>query len=83
MKLVGLSAVPANGTQEAKSVSDFKCKTKGGNGAFREFSDLILSSKKIESSHNNADENPRPRKRGLFSLESNASQFCLDYPSEN
>ena len=44
MKLVGLSAVPANGTQEAKSVSDFKCKTNGGGGAFREFSDLILSS---------------------------------------
>ena len=46
MKLVGLSAVPSNGTKEVKSVSDFKCKTKGGDGAFREFSDLILSSKK-------------------------------------
>ena len=46
MKLVGLSAVPSNGTKEAKSVSDFKCKTKGGDGAFREFSDLISSSKK-------------------------------------
>ena len=46
MKLVGLSAVPSNGTKEAKSVSDFKCKTNGGAGAFREFSDLILSSKK-------------------------------------
>jgi 3-deoxy-D-manno-octulosonate 8-phosphate phosphatase (KDO 8-P phosphatase) len=46
MKLVGLSAVPSNGTKEAKSVSDFKCKTNGGAGAFREFSDLISSSKK-------------------------------------
>ena len=46
MKLVGLSAVPSNGTKEVKSVSDFKCKTNGGAGAFREFSDLISSSKK-------------------------------------
>ena len=42
MKLIGLSVVPSNGTKEAKLVSDFKCKTRGGDGAFREFVDLLL-----------------------------------------
>ena len=31
---------------EAKQISDYICKNVGGNGAFRELADLILSSKK-------------------------------------
>ena len=30
-----------------KQISDYICKNIGGNGAFRELSDLILSSKKL------------------------------------
>ena len=43
MKLVGLSAVPFNGTKEVKLISDFKCKKRGGEGAFREFAELLIS----------------------------------------
>ena len=43
MKLVGFSGCTSDSTKEAKSVSDFICKTKGGQGALREFVDLILS----------------------------------------
>ena len=43
MKLVGFSGSTSDSTKEAKSVSDFICKTKGGRGALREFVDLILS----------------------------------------
>lgn len=42
LKAVGLSATPLDGAHEAKRVSDYICKTKGGNGAFRELVDLIL-----------------------------------------
>lgn len=42
LKVVGLSATPLDGAYEAKRVSDYICKTKGGNGAFRELVDLIL-----------------------------------------
>ncbi|MEM3172629.1 MAG: HAD hydrolase family protein, partial [Candidatus Nitrosotenuis sp.] len=40
---VGLSAVPNDGILEAKKICHYICKSKGGNGAFREFADLILS----------------------------------------
>ena len=43
MKHVGLSAVPSNGTKEVKLISDFKCKKRGGEGAFREFAELLIS----------------------------------------
>ncbi len=42
---VGLSAVPNDGIDKAKKICHYICKTKGGQGAFREFVDLILSSK--------------------------------------
>ena len=45
MKKVGFSATPADGMKKIKLISDYICKTKGGNGAFREFSDLILNQK--------------------------------------
>jgi len=47
LKLVGLAAVPKDGTQIAKKSSNYICKTNGGNGVFREVAELILSSKKI------------------------------------
>ncbi len=46
LKCVGLSASPGDGSLEAKKVSDYTCKNIGGNCAFREFVDLILTFKK-------------------------------------
>ena len=52
MKTVGLSAAPANAIKDAKKISTYTCITNGGEGAFREFVDLILQNKK----HNNKDD---------------------------
>jgi len=49
LKRVGFSAVPFDATIDAKSSSDYICKKKGGEGAFRELADLILSIQKIKS----------------------------------
>ena len=46
LKHVGLSASPSDGGLEAKKNSDYICKNNGGNCAFREFADLILTYKK-------------------------------------
>ena len=43
MKLVGLRAVPADAMNYTKEVADFVCEAKSGNGAFREFAELIIS----------------------------------------
>ena len=45
MKLVGLTATPNDGIQEIKKIVDYICKNKGGNGAFREFAELIIKNK--------------------------------------
>ena len=45
MKQVGLSATPSDGINQAKKLANYTCKSSGGNCAFREFVDLILSSK--------------------------------------
>lgn len=42
LKLVGLSATPANAPSYIKDLVDIKLKTKGGDGAFREFVEEIL-----------------------------------------
>ena len=42
MKLVGFSATPVNGLLQVKKIADYICKSRGGEGAFREFTDLIL-----------------------------------------
>lgn len=42
---VGLLATPSDGVKEAKDVSDYICNRSGGDGAFREFAELILRSK--------------------------------------
>jgi YrbI family 3-deoxy-D-manno-octulosonate 8-phosphate phosphatase len=43
LREVGFSATPANGRKEAKSVSHYICRCKGGEGAVREVADLILA----------------------------------------
>jgi len=45
MKLVGLTATPADGTVFIKDFADFVCRSNSGNGAFREFAELIIAFK--------------------------------------
>jgi YrbI family 3-deoxy-D-manno-octulosonate 8-phosphate phosphatase len=45
MKLVGFSATPLDGNYAVKKISDYICKINGGQGVFREISDLIIQSK--------------------------------------
>jgi len=42
MKKIGLSACPSDAVSDIKQKSDFICGLKGGEGVFREFSELIL-----------------------------------------
>lgn len=42
MKLVGFSATVSDGINIVKETADYICSKKGGEGAFREFADLIL-----------------------------------------
>ena len=42
LKKVGLSAAPDNAPQYVKDVVDLKLKVKGGDGAFREFIEIII-----------------------------------------
>ncbi len=48
MKLVGFTATPADGIPEIRKMVDYICKNKGGNGAFREFAELIIKLKSIK-----------------------------------
>ncbi|MEM6724816.1 MAG: HAD-IIIA family hydrolase [Bacteroidota bacterium] len=45
MKHVGLTATPNDGMKMVKAVADYICENKGGNGAFREFAELIIECK--------------------------------------
>ena len=45
LKKVGLSACPNDAVEEVKKVSRYVCKKQGGNGAVREFVDLIIENK--------------------------------------
>lgn len=45
MRYVGLSACPADATRFAKEVADYVCTGKGGEGAFRDFAELIIAAK--------------------------------------
>lgn len=45
MKRVGLSACPNDATDFAKNAADYITKNKGGNGAFRDFAELIIQAK--------------------------------------
>ncbi|MFO7445257.1 MAG: HAD-IIIA family hydrolase [Ignavibacteriaceae bacterium] len=43
MKLVGFTASPADAMIDVKDIVDYVCEHKGGNGAFREFAELIIA----------------------------------------
>ena len=45
MKRIGFSATPSDGIKEALKVVDYRCNSKGGEGAFREIVDLLIQSK--------------------------------------
>ena len=45
MKVVGLSACPADATRYNKEIADYCCDTKGGEGCFRELAELIIDAK--------------------------------------
>jgi len=45
MKLVGLKVTPSDGMNFIKDMADYICENKGGNGAFRELTELILAFK--------------------------------------
>jgi len=45
MKLCGFTATPNDGMSFIKDIADYVCETKAGNGAFREFAELILAFK--------------------------------------
>jgi len=45
MKLVGLTASPSDGMIDVRNIVDYVCEHKGGNGAFREFAELIIALK--------------------------------------
>jgi YrbI family 3-deoxy-D-manno-octulosonate 8-phosphate phosphatase len=46
MKSVGFCASPNDGISQIKKISDYVCILNGGEGAFREFAELILKYKK-------------------------------------
>jgi YrbI family 3-deoxy-D-manno-octulosonate 8-phosphate phosphatase len=45
MQKVGLTACPADAISFTKNVAHYLCETKGGEGCFREFAELIIASK--------------------------------------
>ena len=45
LKMVGLSAAPADAVENIRNIVDYICTNKGGNGAFREFAELIIQLK--------------------------------------
>lgn len=53
MKLVGLSACPNDATEFAREVADLIVKNKGGNGAVRDFAELIIEAKLITNRRKN------------------------------
>ncbi len=46
LKLVGLSACPADALPEISAVVHYRCSNPGGHGAFREFAEFIIQKKK-------------------------------------
>ena len=47
MRSIGFAATPNDGNTEVKKISNYICKMKGGEGAFREIADLILGFNKL------------------------------------
>ena len=48
IKKAGLSACPVDAMPEIKKIVDYICKHKGGNGAFRDFAELIIKYNKLK-----------------------------------
>jgi len=46
MMMAGLSACPADAISSVRKIADFLCDNNGGNGAFRDFAEIIILSKK-------------------------------------
>ena len=59
LKKVGFSACPNDAVEDVKQVSQYICKNKGGDGAVREFVDLIIknNSLNLQNNENNQEEN--------------------------
>jgi 3-deoxy-D-manno-octulosonate 8-phosphate phosphatase (KDO 8-P phosphatase) len=43
MKIAGFTAAPSDAMPEVVKIVDYVCKNRGGNGAFREFAELLIS----------------------------------------
>jgi 3-deoxy-D-manno-octulosonate 8-phosphate phosphatase (KDO 8-P phosphatase) len=43
MKVAGFTGTPADGTVFIKDIADYVCNNRSGNGAFREFAELIIA----------------------------------------
>jgi 3-deoxy-D-manno-octulosonate 8-phosphate phosphatase (KDO 8-P phosphatase) len=43
MQIAGFTGTPADGTVFIKDIADYVCTNKSGNGAFREFAELIIA----------------------------------------
>lgn len=43
MKLCAISAAPSDAVKDVLKIIDYKCEKKGGEGAFREFADFVIS----------------------------------------
>lgn len=52
IKKVGFSGCPNDAVKDVKDVSQYVCKNKGGDGAVREFVDLIIKNNILESNKN-------------------------------
>jgi YrbI family 3-deoxy-D-manno-octulosonate 8-phosphate phosphatase len=50
MSLAGLKVAPANATRMIKKIADIVLEKEGGNGAIREFAELVLDSRNIDES---------------------------------
>ncbi len=48
IKIVGLTAAPSDAMPDILEIVDYKCEHKGGNGAFREFAELLIAFNKEE-----------------------------------
>ena len=51
---VGLSACPADAARPNKSIVDYCCEAKGGEGCFRELAELIIDAKREKGMNNEA-----------------------------
>jgi 3-deoxy-D-manno-octulosonate 8-phosphate phosphatase (KDO 8-P phosphatase) len=49
MKMCGLTACPADALPQVKEIANYICEKKGGEGAFREFAELIISAKPTQN----------------------------------